>query len=113
LNHHAALRLYKKFTSMFAMFHGQRLLILSYVSLRLFAFLFSPLLSRFSVMAMRTYISTLLRSTPRAAAATFNVLTNESLSFIVPYASPSSFKRPINFRTPNFHRLCGNNQPKR
>src|SRR5215831_5432565 len=83
---------------MFAMFHGQRLLILLLsVVAAVRVFIFAAAFPFFSSGDEDLHFDLITQYSAGRLPRTFDVLTNESLSFIVPYASPEFLQTPHQF----------------
>jgi hypothetical protein len=93
----------KRFTSIFALFRSERLLILL---LSLMAavrvFVFAAAFPFFSNGDEDLHFDLITQYSAGRLPRTFDVLTNESLSFIVPYASPEFLQTPDQFPNAKF-----------
>ena len=88
---------------MFAMFHGQRLLILLLCLIAaLRVFVFAAAFPFFSNGDEDLHFDLVTQYAAGRLPRTFNVLTTESLSFIVPYASPEFLQTPDQFPDAKF-----------
>jgi len=88
---------------MFAMFHGQRLVILLLCLIAaLRVFVFAAAFPFFSNGDEDLHFDLVTQYAAGRLPRTFNVLTNESLSFIVPYASPEFLQTPDQFPNAKF-----------
>lgn len=88
---------------MFAMFHGQRLLILLLCFIAaLRVFVFAAAFPFFSNGDEDLHFDLVTQYAAGRLPRTFNVLTNESLSFIVPCASPEFLQTPDQFPDAKF-----------
>src|SRR6516164_11537530 len=88
----------KRLVNIFAMFRNQRLLILLLcfmASLRVFTF--AAAFPFFSNGDEDLHFDLVTQYAVGRLPHTFNALTNESLSFIVPYASPEFLQTPDQF----------------
>ena len=93
----------KEFTSTFAMFRSQRLLILLLsVMAALRVLVFAAAFPFFSNGDEDLHFDVITQYSAGRLPHTFDVLTNESLSFIVPYASPEFLQTPDQFPNAKF-----------
>ena len=90
--------LYKKFTSMFAMFHGQRLLILLLCLIAaLRVFVFAAAFPFFTNVDEDLHFDLITQYSYGHIPRSFDRLTEEALNWIVPYASPEFLVAPDQF----------------
>src|ERR1700756_5022707 len=88
---------------MFAMFHGQRLLILLLCLIAAFrVFVFAAAFPFFSNGDEDLHFDLITQYSAGRLPRTFDVLTNECLNFIVPYASPEFVQTPDQFPNGKF-----------
>src|SRR5438128_12131618 len=93
----------KRFANIFAIFRSQRLLILLLCfTAALRAFVLAAAFPLFSNGDEYLHFDLLTQYSAGRLPRTFGVLTNESLSFIVPYASPEFLETPDQFPNATF-----------
>jgi hypothetical protein len=93
----------KRFTNIFAIFRSERLLILLLCfAAALRVFVFAAAFPFFSNGDEDLHFDLVTQYSTGRLPRTFNVLTNESLSFIVPYASPEFLQTPDQFPNAKF-----------
>ena len=93
----------KRFTNIFAIFRSERLLILLLCfAAALRVFVFAAAFPFFSNGDEDLHFDLVTQYSTGRLPRTFNVLTNESLSFIVPYASPEFLQTPDQFPNARF-----------